>query len=1047
MEPLDFYLLRLPVLPISGLATLHTCRQPAALAQVLHTHYQAPTIQEAIYLASPELYQQLRKWLAQPIATYESADDERLVLTLYKYLLRMSSRCTPYGLFAGFSTGQIADSPTQLRLAPMAERYHKHARLDMNSVAELCKQLLADPELRTRLTFFTNNSLYKTPDAYRYYEYQLGHKRRAYHLVSVKATAYLDQLLEAAKAGATYEALHSLLVAQDVAPAAATRFMDRLIEAQLLLSELEPTVTGREFFHCLVDRIAALAPSHSSLAQLRDIQAQLRAPHAGTTTYQAVQAMVGDAFRAASSKDLIQTDLRINLMSNTLQANAVAVISREMASLAVLYKEAVPADLRSLTQRFMERYEEQEVPLLEVLDSETGLGYGAASGAKTHHTPFVADVRVPAGKATTTQVPWTAYRRLVFRKFREGQGQTQPVVITDADLATLAETHTAVVPATFYALGSVVAASAAAFDAGNFKFHLMACHGPGAMGLLARFAHADAELATKLVACGQREQLASPEALLAEVVHLPEARVGNILQRPQLRAYEIPFLGSASVPAEQQLPAADLLLSVRQGQLVLRSKRLNKVIAPRLTTAHNYAHGLPLYKFLCDLQHQREAFSIAWDWGVLREELHLPRVEYKHLIVSRERWHLPSTAQEQAQAASHSPEALAAFRATYRLPRQVMLADGDNELLLDFDCPLAVTLLAQRLKKGAAVLFEFIHRETSSFITDPLGQSYVNELLIPFARTAAPAATRPASRLSSESPATPVRRSFALGSEWTYLKIYCGAKWADKILAEYLRPCLATMEEQGLLSKWFFIRYNDPRPHLRLRLLHAANPTVIATLVDRLHQALAPLQEARVVHALQYDTYCRELERYGSATMEFSETIFYHDSRAVIRFVDLLDGGEAGEQYRWLFAIRGVDAMLTDFGFSLSEKLALAERSQQSFFQEFNGTPDLTRRLNDKYRAVSRLLTSFLNPANDTAETAEAVALFAKRSLAVQTAYQGVAVAPATVRRLVPSFLHMFLNRMFLANQRLHELVVYHYLTKHYTSIKARERQLATSEV
>jgi len=1038
MEPLDFYLLRLPVLPLSGLATLHAGQQPAALAQALHTHYQAPALQEAIYLASPELHQQLLKWLAQPVAAYATAEDERLVLTLYKYVLRMSSRSTPYGLFAGFGTGRIAHEPSQWRLAPAAERYHKHARLDMNSVAELCKQLLADPALRTQLTFFANNSLYQTPDAYRYYEYQLGHKRRAYHLVSVKASAYLTQVLAAAGQGAPYGQLHALLTGQGVAPAAATSYLDRLIAAQLLLSELEPTVTGPEFFHCLVGKVATLAPAHPSLPQLRAMQALLREPQAGTATYQAVQAALQEGFRATTSKDLIQTDLRLNFTSNTLNAGTVATISQELASLAVLYKEAVPADLREFTKRFMERYEEQEVPLLEALDAETGLGYGPGNGAKSHHTPFVADVRVPAGKATAAPMPWTAYRQLVFRKFWEGKAQRRPVALTDADLAGLGGQAPAL-PATLYALGSLVAASAEALDRGDFTFHLMACHGPGAMSLLARFAHADPTLAAHLVACGQREQQASPEALLAEVVHLPEARVGNILQRPQLRDYEIPFLGSASVPAGQQLPAADLLLSVRQGKLVLRSKRLNKAIAPRLTTAHNYAHGLPLYKFLCDLQHQHEAFSIVWDWGVLLEEAYLPRIEYKHLLVSRERWRLPAAAQAEAQAA-RTPAAQAAFVAHYGLPQQVVLADGDNELLLDFSCPLALPLLAQRLKKGPAVLFEFIHRAASSLLTDPQQQAYANELLLPLARPVAPAAGPPRASLASPA-AAPVRRSFALGSEWTYLKVYCGAKWADKILAEHLRPCLAELETAGLVQKWFFIRYNDPRPHLRLRLLHAPDPAVMATLVARLHAALAPLQQAGVVAGLQYDTYHRELERYGAATMALSETVFHHDSRAVIRFVDLLDGGEAGEEYRWLFAVRGVDALLTDFGYALADKLALAERSQRSFFQEFNGNADLTRRLNDKYRAVSRRLGTFLDPAHDPADIADAVALFAERSAGLRLAYQELAATPGAVRRLVPSYLHMFLNRMFLANQRLHELVVYHYLTKHYTSVLARERQ------
>jgi len=238
-------------------------------------------------------------------------------------------------------------------------------------------------------------------------------------------------------------------------------------------------------------------------------------------------------------------------------------------------------------------------------------------------------------------------------------------------------------------------------------------------------------------------------------------------------------------------------------------------------------------------------------------------------------------------------------------------------------------------------------------------------------------------------------------------------------------------------------------------LLHDTNPAHVATIIGSLHQVLAGLQQERIVQTIQYDTYHREIERYGAATMELSETVFYHDSQAVLHFLNLLEGDE-GERYRWLFAIRGVDELLTDFGLSLPEKIALTERVYLSFFQEFNGDSRLTRQLNDKYRIVSRELTSFLDPANDTPYIQDAVNVFATRSVAIREAYaawQGTfepqypaASPPAAVRRLLPSYLHMFLNRIFLANQRLHELVVYHYLGKHYKSVAARQKHLALVE-
>ncbi|MGY0034956.1 lantibiotic dehydratase [Pedobacter sp. NJ-S-72] len=151
-------------------------------------------------------------------------------------------------------------------------------------------------------------------------------------------------------------------------------------------------------------------------------------------------------------------------------------------------------------------------------------------------------------------------------------------------------------------------------DRGNFKFNMTVFSGPSATPLLGRFAPSLAVLDQKLKECAGVEQEQAGDAIIAEVVHLPEARIGNILQRPQIRPFEIPFLGNSSAGKDHQIPVTDLMVAVRNDKIVLRSKRLNKIIIPRLSSAHNFANGISVYKFLCDLQSQESSFSIVWDW-------------------------------------------------------------------------------------------------------------------------------------------------------------------------------------------------------------------------------------------------------------------------------------------------------------------------------------------------------------------------------------------------------------------------------------------------
>src|SRR5262249_26553695 len=163
-----------------------------------------------------------------------------------------------------------------------------------------------------------------------------------------------------------------------------------------------------------------------------------------------------------------------------------------------------------------------------------------------------------------------------------------------------------------------------ALAAGDFRVLLQGGSGPSGARLLGRFCHADLELHEHVEQHLRAEEALEPDAVFAEVVHLPEGRLGNILARPVLRAYEIPYLGRAGVPADRQIPVSDLRVSVASGQVVLRSERLGRRVIPRLTSAHNFRASQGIYAFLCALQAQGTAGALGWDWGPLGEAPVLP---------------------------------------------------------------------------------------------------------------------------------------------------------------------------------------------------------------------------------------------------------------------------------------------------------------------------------------------------------------------------------------------------------------------------------------
>lgn len=83
------------------------------------------------------------------------------------------------------------------------------------------------------------------------------------------------------------------------------------------------------------------------------------------------------------------------------------------------------------------------------------------------------------------------------------------------------------------------------------------------------------------------------------------------------------------------------------------------------------------------LQAQATAEALRWDWGPLDQAPFLPRVTIGRPVLARSQWRLGRS--EIQELRSQSGDAL--FRAArnlrrrHRLPRRVVLADGDHELL------------------------------------------------------------------------------------------------------------------------------------------------------------------------------------------------------------------------------------------------------------------------------------------------------------------------------------------------------------------------------
>ena len=140
---------------------------------------------EAIYLASPVLYKEMYKLEKGDLDKKEA---EKVINSLNRYSSRLATRCTPFGLFASCSIGNISNRTNIV----LGDIFSRKTRLDMLFLCRLITDIMAKC---SNLRYFVNLSLYKTKQYYRYIEYKQFDYRRLYTISMVKRNRYLDDLL------------------------------------------------------------------------------------------------------------------------------------------------------------------------------------------------------------------------------------------------------------------------------------------------------------------------------------------------------------------------------------------------------------------------------------------------------------------------------------------------------------------------------------------------------------------------------------------------------------------------------------------------------------------------------------------------------------------------------------------------------------------------------------------------------------------------------------------------------------------------------------
>ncbi|MET9266713.1 lantibiotic dehydratase [Amycolatopsis sp. NPDC004079] len=916
-ENLDFFLLRAPALPASTFVDLLSDNDVGRTRDRIRALASAPEVRRALYVASPDLAAALEKTPNNP--TGNRAD--RMYSRVLRYLTRMSTRPTPFGAFSGIALGEFAETTTA-RLGPAALGGAR-VRADMSFLLGLIKELETDPGLRSQLRVVLNSSIYLDGDraVLPYADIYGTQDKRA---VRVRATPAVLAAMRLTATPVPYERLVDELAAEfpDAPDDRITGLIGQLSELNILTSDLRPPLTmGSPEQHLLKRLVDSPAAAPVAEALRETVEVSRRTDLAGLNKLEGLHRMLvpghtGQTYQLDSVLDL--RDPHITAEVGREVAGAVDVLMRLSA--------AVPGHNYHLAQyrhEFEERYGDSLVPVLEVLSPETGLDAPPTYTEPPRTHPLPPSDHVP-DSAETDRVLTELAAEAWWRGNRE-------VELTDAWLARLAPPEQAPPLGLYPALDAYAQLQVRGqIENGDWRIVLredVIAYGGRTYGRF--FDLFDESTVDRLHGYAKREEALFPDVVYAELSYLPTVgRAANVMLHPRVREYEIPLNTAPSVTSNFVITLDDLLVGAGEDRLFLWSKRLDRQVVA--TQTHMLSpHVAPnVVRFLLEVSNDGYVMPSGFRWGSLDSMPFLPRVTRGRTVLRPAQWTLHEkmlVAQDTSRAT-----ALAQWRDKWRVPRYVYLVDDDNRLLVDLEHPLGVSELEHELRRraGRALLHEMLPAFGEQWLADESGRAHLDEIVVPLiVRDVAESARSPL-------PVTSVRHGTAAaplhmpGEEWAFVSLYSAFTRHDEIIAESLTELARRLRDEDAADRWFYLRYADPRPHLRVRF-RATNGRAAQYVLGEVLSWARTTVAARQAVEFSVDCYRPELHRYGGpAVFDAVEEFFAANSDVTAELVALLLADDSLDPE--FVAVAAVDSLYRQFGLDLPARLALAPPGDDS---------------------------------------------------------------------------------------------------------------------
>ncbi|TBO42238.1 lantibiotic dehydratase [Pedobacter kyonggii] len=965
---------------------------------------QEQAFRNAVFLASAAFYALLEK---KEFDFDKLADKEKH--TLYKYYNRMCFRPTPFGSFSSFTLLQWG-SGGQVRLAGSDESI-LNLLPDQNFLRKLHNRAEADESE----ALMANPALYRFNDVFRYTKSSLDDRGRfSFSLEGIAAVKFNIQLFSFLSSKKIQNNILSRWIMEhsECSAVEAEEYIRFLLDAGAVFNGTQGKVISNE----VIENFFGLPGWNGFWKNYTMI------PLANEAS---LSALAGEIWKIAKETKPVGQPFyaaleRPNKTGGPDSAEQVE-LSKAVHVLQLLSNAEQPADLSRFIRDFRSRFDQERVPLLLALDPDGGLHYGEMEPSMPDHD-ILENIPFPEPEEVNRTLGWHASQQFIFKLWI---GDTlrdpwSPLQISEDDLIKLENHKKAILP--------LPQTLALMYRSTGEHLIIESSGGVTAASLIGRFSCFSDPVYQFCRELAAKEATANPEVVFADIAQQSDSHVDNINRRKPIYSHEIPLNVFPSQRAEKLVLPGELMLSLRGGELILESPKLNKRVIPRLATAYNFRNNhSPVFRLLCDLQFQGVQAGISFSLENFFPGLTFyPRVCYGRVILCLAKWNFKESDIKPLTAGDNVDpfKTLDGFRRKHHLPRHITIGATDQQLVFDLANSTEARFFLQcidGLKRITIQEYLLPDRSVLSGKKPLAGQmiaflAHGNNIYKP-------------SKKESATVYGEKQRDFLMGSNWLYLKIFCIPRASDEILSKVIFPFIKGQKKR--IKNWFFIRYSDKGYHLRLRI--QAEEDHLGAILVALRKKIESSGHDKLIRDFQGDTYRRELERYGPSLISHVEELFCAGSHLTV-LVLTLKGNNSFQLSEFELAILTAYRMISCFFPSLVDALDYLGKVTDQFMAEFRADKTLKVAMDEKYRGKKLVIAELLE--------SKALSKHLSPLLKQMSVLEGLTSSYSKDKRmeLLADLVHMQLNRTFSVRQRQQELLVYYCLQKYASSRLAREK-------